>query len=231
MNVRTFILFLLLSLSSAAALAVPSMVEVEKSIATEDFTKAKSQLLEVLKKYPDSYVANRYMVQVLELEYARTLKPSVERKFYESRLKEVNAKIEAEKSERYNERLQKVLITVAIVLLMIALVTVACIFGIPVLKRRKALKEEALRVEKWKAEALADLIDIDHAISSVLDDELTLDVFTKSYPASKLQLLKDLDADNKDAIRSLNENDFREGAIRQHISDGRDFLYHIGVTI
>lgn len=61
------IAFTLLFVGTAYA-AVPSVVEVEKTIASGDYTKAKAQLEEVLKANPDSIVAAKYLLEIVRIE-------------------------------------------------------------------------------------------------------------------------------------------------------------------
>lgn len=89
------IAFTLLFVGTAYA-AVPSVVEVEKTIASGDYTKAKEQLDEVLKANPDSIVAAKYYLEVVRIENARDNQPSVEYKLAEDRL----AKLEKVKADR-----------------------------------------------------------------------------------------------------------------------------------
>ena len=67
-NLKSLFVFLLLSLSSLAALAMPSVADVETTIASGDYAKAKMQINEVLKANPNSYVANRYMLEIIRIE-------------------------------------------------------------------------------------------------------------------------------------------------------------------
>ena len=55
-NLKSLFVFLLLSLSSLAALAMPSVADVETTIASGDYAKAKAQLNEVLKANPQATV-------------------------------------------------------------------------------------------------------------------------------------------------------------------------------
>ena len=82
--------------TGVAHTAPPSVLVVEKTIASGDYTKAKTQLEEVLKVNPDSIVATKYMLEIVRIENARDNQPSVEYKLYEDRL----AKLEQAKAER-----------------------------------------------------------------------------------------------------------------------------------
>ena len=63
--IKHFILFILLSLGSVTtAFAIPTVSEIESTIASGDYKEAKSKLNEVLKVHPDSVVANKYMLEI-----------------------------------------------------------------------------------------------------------------------------------------------------------------------
>ena len=91
--IKQFILFILLSLGSVTtAFAIPTVSEIESTIASGDYKEAKSKLKEVLKVHPDSVVANKYMLEIIKIEYAGSLQPSVEFKIYEDKLKQIEVK-------------------------------------------------------------------------------------------------------------------------------------------
>lgn len=58
------------ALVSSSSFALPTMDDVDRSMAEQNPAKAKVQLQEVLKVQPDSYNANRYMVEVIRVENA-----------------------------------------------------------------------------------------------------------------------------------------------------------------
>ena len=91
--IKHFILFILLSLGSVTtAFAIPTVSEIESTIGSGDYKEARSKLNEVLKVHPDSVVANKYMLEIIKIEYAGSLQPSVEFKIYEDKLKQIEVK-------------------------------------------------------------------------------------------------------------------------------------------
>lgn len=239
MNIKTFIVFLLTSLCSVAALAMPSVGEVENAISAGDYPKARSLLGEVLKKEPASLVANKYMLEIIKLEYARTLKPSMEYKLYENRiqlieksidLKKQAAKLKAiaekeavEKAERRQlfNRVVKWFIGICVFFCAIA---VFFLVILPRIKQAKIKKEKQKELLVWKGQAYADMIDINSVISSQksaggnyhsLDEEQKGDIDA-------------IEADNLDAIGCLEVDNFERDLIVRHIRNGKNYLYRLG---
>lgn len=233
--IKNVFVFLLFSLSSLAALAMPSVVDVETTIASGDYTKAKVQLAEVLKAHPDSYVANRYMLEIIKIENTRDNVASVGYKIYEDKLAKIEAdkvarlekirKAEAAKrAEERNKAFINFMFRLLIVLIVGALL-VGIYFGIRTLQsKRKAIQAERdreLAMQKWKGETMPDLIDLNNLLKRAMDDP-------KIDGTSTLILLKDLHADNLDAIGCLDNDDFNQDAIKRHVQNAFDFLERHG---
>lgn len=227
---KNFVMFLLLSLSSFAALAVPTVTEVETKIANGEYNEAKQLIEEVLKKHPDSYVANRYMLEILNLQYAQDLKPSVAYKLYENRLAEIEKSIAAKKkaiaeAKAAEERAQVGRVLGYVVLFFVLAGAIAA-FVLLVIPRYKAAQAEKLkkrkaeeRLREWKSDTMPDLIDLNQILQDAAED----DKYAKLTNQQK-QLIKDLYEDNLDAIGCLNRDDFNTDLIDRHIRNARDYL-------
>lgn len=88
---------MLLGSALASAANIPSVAQVESSIASGDYPEARKLLGEVLKTNPDSYVANRYMFEIVKIENGRDNTPSVEYKLYEDRINKITQQTEQRK--------------------------------------------------------------------------------------------------------------------------------------
>lgn len=238
-NLKSLFVFLLLSLSSLAALAMPSVADVETTIASGDYAKAKMQINEVLKANPNSYVANRYMLEIIRIENARDNQPSVGYKIYEDKLKQIEkakadrlvaerkAKEEKEAAERKAAFKHGVWAFFKVIFW--ALVFVGIGFIIVIFMRKQRIKKERQReldaLEEWKGDVRPDLIDFNAIFKRVLGD-------LSSYNLSPfaVQLLRDLDLDNLDYINDLDINKFDTNVIERHIGNAKDFIEEHGLN-
>ncbi len=238
-NLKSLFVFLLLSLSSLAALAMPSVADVETTIASGDYAKAKMQINEVLKANPNSYVANRYMLEIIRIENARDNQPSVGYKIYEDKLKQIEkakadrlvaerkAKEEKEAAERKAAFKRGVWAFFKVIFW--ALVFVGIGFIIVIFMRKQRIKKERQReldaLEEWKGDVRPDLIDFNAIFKRVLGD-------LSSYNLSPfaVQLLRDLDLDNLDYINDLDINKFDTNVIERHIGNAKDFIEEHGLN-
>lgn len=238
-NLKSLFVFLLLSLSSLAALAMPSVADVETTIASGDYAKAKMQINEVLKANPNSYVANRYMLEIIRIENARDNQPSVGYKIYEDKLKQIEkakadrlvaerkAKEEKEAVERKAAFKRGVWAFFKVIFW--ALVFVGIGFIIVIFMRKQRIKKERQReldaLEEWKGDVRPDLIDFNAIFKRVLGD-------LSSYNLSPfaVQLLRDLDLDNLDYINDLDINKFDTNVIERHIGNAKDFIEEHGLN-
>lgn len=233
--IKTLFVFLLLSLSSHAALALPSVTDVETKIAKGEYSEAKTMLEEVLEKQPDSIVATRYMLEVINIEYAGSLVPSVEYKLYENRLQSLQkAKAERERmvAEAAAAKKRAEVTKILVNMLLIFSVCGLFVFGALTLPRKykayrkqKELKEEQIQgLENWKRRVTSDLIDLNSTITSIPDSRKV------ALKKSQLELLEDLRADNLDALECLRNNDFNQSSIDRHLINAHEFLNRSGLV-
>ncbi len=238
-NLKSLFVFLLLSLSSLAALAMPSVADVETTIASGDYAKTKTQLNEVLKANPNSYVANRYMLEIIRIENARDNQPSVGYKIYEDKLKQIEkAKAERLAEERKAKEEKAAAERKAAFNRFVWSFLKACFwlvifagvgFLITIFVRKQRAKKERERelaaIEEWKGDVRPDLIDFNAIFKRVLGD-------LSSYNLSPfaVQLLRDLDLDNLDYINDLDINKFDTNVIERHIRNAKDFIEKHGLN-
>lgn len=222
--------FLLLSLCSLAALAVPTVQEVEGEIAAGQYDKAKVLIKEVLKANPDSIVAHKYMIQIMDLEYAQTLKPSVEYKLYENNIEAIKVKIAKDKQDvvnkEYNERIK---IVVKILFILMFIVPVALLVWFILIPRIKVMQEnKRVEIEKidWQNKAWADVLDIGIMINNMYSMNET-----KTFMPHVLGLLKSLAEDNDDVMGCLERNDYNRKLVDRHVSDAFSFFKSHGVEV
>lgn len=229
MSMKHLVMFLLLSLSSFAALAVPSVRDVETKIANGEYSEAKTLLKQVLKEQPDSYVANRYMLEILNLEYARTLKPSVEYKLYEDELARiVNKKAERERlvaeaqAAESRAKVTRILFSMLGVVLFAGFIffifTVIFPRVIAYRNEKEAARLEAIRLKKWKADTLPDLIDLNSIMSNLSQEAIA------ALRPHQRELLEGLRLDNLDAMTCLQNDDYNEELIDRHLINAYEFL-------
>ena len=223
------IAFTLLFVGTAYA-AVPSVVEVEKTIASGDYTKAKEQLDEVLKANPDSIVAAKYYLEVVRIENARDNQPSVEYKLAEDRL----AKLEKVKADRLaaenkakEDKLMEERKAIAFKTFMGLILTM---FGglagwllfnrykaVQVIKRER--EEEAARqkeIEDWCESVENDMLDIGNRLEAAS--------IRSGYNSRVMSTLKDLTADNYDALHSVKSRDYNRNMVIRHIRNAKQYL-------
>lgn len=235
MKLKSIILGALISLGSLATFAaVPTVAEVESTIASGDYTKAKTQLKEVIAKNPDSIVANKYMLEVLSIEYAGSLKPSVEYKLYEANLNKALAdkaekayqKALAEQAKAERERKQKFwkgVRTAISIVVVIALIFFFCMFAVPKIKQRQAEIKLKKELEVWKSKATEDMVHINSVLSTYLEDSQG-STYVSTYRLATL-----LKEDNLEALDAIKNNDYNRLTIERHIRDAYGFFDTHGI--
>lgn len=234
--IKSVFVFLLLSLSSLAALAMPSVADVEHTIANGDYEKAKSQLNEVLKAQPDSYVANRYMLEIIKIENARDNVASVGYKIYEDKLARIEAakaaklaaikkaeeeKLAKERAAKFRSFMWDFFRT----LVVLAILFGGFLLGLKYHRRKQFQKEQKRKEQELlvaKGELMADLIDLNNLLNKGIDDP-------QFDGTSTLTLLNDLKLDNLDAINCLDNDDFNLDAVKRHVRNASEFLRRNGI--
>lgn len=221
---------------STFALAVPTVAQVETSISKGDYPTAKKQLEEVLAKQPDSLVANQYMMEIIKIEYAKSQVPSVEYKLYENRIATIKANIDKEKARiakvaqdkrdaEYREGM-KSFWTKILWVFIIAVPLGILYLGIrEILQRRKDEKERQLqlqRVETWKSDTRAALLDLNRFITTKQEDN---DDWCSRWP--KLTYLQ---ADTIAYLEDLRNNDYNGDDIDRHFENAENYFSEVGLT-
>lgn len=220
---------ILLGSAFTSAANIPSVTEVESTIASGDYVAAKDQVKQVLKAYPDSYVANRYMLEIIKIENGRDNKPSAEYKIYENYL----AKIEAERDKRVHEKLKaeieakraesnKVLVRFILGFLGLIIAAGACFFLYTRINIVRQQKKEAEEFDQWLKNVNEDLLDINAAI--VKAKVLTLSGYQKIQ-------VDNLDKDNTDELRRVTSRSVNRDDVTRHIINAKSFLRDCGVEV
>lgn len=229
------IAILILSVCSFTSHALSSVKDVENEIAAGNYDHAKTMLKDVIKTHPNSIVAHMYMLQVLDLEYAKTLKPSVEYKVYESGLmasvKALNdAKAKAAKDaeeaadKRRNDRVLSVLKWIGYTLLTGALAFVAWIFY----KRYKTRKKEREELAKWVNDTYADIIDINKLAQNMLEK---INDHPNMFIKEVIEMVHAIDEDNQDVQKCLDAGDFNKLAVTTHVRNAYLFFSTHGIKL
>ena len=201
----------------------PTVTEVEKTIAAGDYTKAKSQLEEVLKTNPDSIVAAKYMLEIVRIENARDNQPSVEYKLYEDRVAklekakverlaaEKKAKEEKERAER-NATLTKwfISLVLGVILALVGWLGFNYYKAMQVRKRKEAAEQE------WCAQMENSMIDLGNLLDSAM-------MRSENNPRV-MSALKALTADNFDALQSVKDRDYNREAVTGHVRNALQYL-------
>ena len=218
-----YLFFVLALIFTSSAFAVPSVTEIEDLIAAGDYAKAKQQLGVVLKQNPDSYVANRYMLEIITIENARDNVSSVQYKLFENRIKAIEEKVAQERQDRVASKFWQGL-------KVFILVVVIGIFGALAYRKIKAmqkLKAEREELEAWVSSARADLLDISQHATTI-----SLRIAKNYNDIDELRSLKEMTDNCVDAMDQLNQNDYNRAAISAHIRDSKSYLYRrCGVDI
>lgn len=229
--IKNIILFILLSISSITAYAIPTVTDIEYTINNGDYSKAKEQLKEVLKVHPNSVVANKYMLEIIKIEYAGSLKPSVEFKIYENNLKQIELhkqlKIQAEKEalrlkqrEESFARFQTFMYYLFITFILILLSFVLYKFINIKLKENQEQKKKI----KWLNKVNNDTTKLNEILSKYISNsELLKD------KSDLLSFLEDLYKDNLDVIQAINDNDYSVQLIDNHLRNSWSFLDRYGI--
>lgn len=222
--------FLLLSLCSLTALAVPTVQEVEGEIAAGQYDTAKGLIKQVLKDNPDSIVAHKYMLQILDLEYAKTLKPSVEYKLYENNIVAINAKIAKAKQVAYDKKIsEERTALLKWFLIIVFIIAIGLLVWFIIIPRIKVMQEaKRLEVEKrdWESRAWADVLDI-----GILINNMYTKNETSPFMPYVLNLLQLLTEDNEDVMGCLERNDYNRNLVDRHIKDANTFFKTHGIEL
>lgn len=235
MKIYKVLLIAFACMFSTFALAVPTVAQVEASISKGEYTTAKKQLEEVLKKQPDSLVANKYMLEIIKLEYAKDQVPSVAYKLYEKQIvtienniakeKERLAKIEEDriKAEKHAKH-EKQLRWFGIVLLL-SVVGVALYFGSVLVYRHFQIKkrrlEEKRNIETWKSETRSALIDMNRFIRETQDASPD---WYRRYP--KLKYILD---DTLTYLEDLKNDSYNGDDIDRHFNNAESYFKQVGL--
>lgn len=220
---------ILLGSAFTCAANIPSVSQVESTIASGNYVEARKQLEEVLKTNPDSFVANRYMLEIVKIENARDNVSSVEYKLYEDRVNKIRlqteqrkaAELKAKKDKEDAERTQVLLNALYTVLFLILLGGLSFL-GYKKYQTYQEKAEERKKFDAWASKATADMLDIEKGLNKASVMVLG------SY---KTSLLDDLIADNADALEQVLKADVNMSAVNSHIRNAKQFLAECGVTV
>ena len=217
MKLFHLVALLIISLFSSFAYAsnVPSVTQVESSIASGDYKESRELLKEVLKVNPDSYVANRYMFEIVKIENARDNTPSVEYKLYEDRIKKIAQQTEERKIAEKKAKIHKFIKTVLYSFLLLIIIGALSYFGYFKYKEYLIRQKENKKLKQWCSKTTADLLDIQNSL---------VNAKSTSFTEHKKSLLNDLIADNEDAMQQVLLSDVNTFAIEKHINNAKNFL-------
>ena len=220
---------MLLGSALASAANIPSIAQMKSSIASGDYPEARKLLGEVLKANPDSYVANRYMFEIVKIENGRDNTPSVEYKLYEDRINKITQQTEQRKlaEAKAKQEKEKTKRIQSILNVLYALFALIAFGGLSFLGYRKYQVQQHIKNEKkkfndWSERVTADMLDIEQGLNKASVMVLN------SY---KTSLLNDLIADNADALEQVLKADVNMSAIDYHIKNAKQFLKENGVNV
>lgn len=209
--------------SSFVAAAIPTVTQVESTIASGNYLEARKQLGQVLKAYPDSYVANRYMFEVIKIENGRDNKPSVEYKLYEDKLTQITIatkkRIAIENEVRQKaiaDKRFKTFINFLIASVLISFLIFISYIGYTRYQASQKIKKEKEEFEEWLEEVNGYLLNVDKAIKRS---------FLTTMSSKDKDLLECLDLDNLDVMKQVKQVDVNTNAVDSHIRNAREFLY------
>lgn len=194
---------------------VPTVSQVESTIASGDYTKARKQLGEVLAVNPDSYVANRYMFEIIKIENGRDNKPSVEYKIYEDRLLQITKATEQRIISEKRAEFKKSLFGTVLGILLGCLVLVGSYFLYKFVCNYRQTKLKEKEFEDWSNKINVELQDLDILLTNAT--ALSLSFYQKD-------LLEALIDDNTDSLGRVLEFDVNRDDIDRHIDNAKDFL-------
>lgn len=217
MKLIHLVALLIISLFSSFAYAstIPSVTQVESSIASGDYKESRELLKEVLKVNPDSYVANRYMFEIVKIENARDNTPSVEYKLYEDRIKKIAQQTEERKIAEKKAKIHKFIKTVLYSFLLLIIIGALSYFGYFKYKEYLIRQKENKKLKQWCSKTTADLLHIQNSL---------VNAKSTSFTEHKKSLLNDLIADNEDAMQQVLLSDVNTFAIEKHINNAKNFL-------
>ncbi len=235
MKISKLLLIVLTCFISTFALAVPSVNQVEASISKGDYATAKKQLEEVLAKQPDSLVANKYMMEIIKLEYAKTQTPSVEYKLYENRLVTINdaivkeknrlAKIEQAKKDKLREERNAQTLNQILKGLLFAVILAALLFAARTVIVRRAeanrLREETQAIDNWVSDSRAALLDMNKFITATQEENPE---WVTRYP-----LLKNILEDTLSYLEDLRNDCYNGEDIDRHFVNAENYFKEKGL--
>jgi len=220
---------------STFALAIPTVEQVETSISKGDYTTAKKQLGEVLAIHPDALVANKYMLEIIKIEYAKTQTPSVEYKLYENRIATINtviakekarlAKIDQDRKDAVKAENVKLFLKWMVALALLVMVGTIFYFGTKriLIHRRNILQQlqekEVLRI--WVGDTRAALLDMNKFITITQAEN---NDWENRYP--KLKFLLD---DTLMYLEELKCGAFNGEDIDRHFENAEDYFKKVGL--
>lgn len=225
---------MLLGSTIVCASNTPSVAQVESTIASGNYAEARKQLGEVLKENPDSYVANRYMFEILKIENGRDDTPSVYYKIYEDRLIQIQKATEQRKllEAKAKQEAQDAERRKSFYSFLVKLFIFICIVGLGVFgfikyqekdkakkaeqERLRLLQEKEDQFNSWKKKVNRDLIDI--------SDALERSAIKPSSSNMNGELVGDYNLDNIDIIECLKDRDVDQDKVNRHIRDCKQFL-------
>lgn len=227
--IKRTLLSLTLLCSFNAIGSVPTVSDVESVISKGDYDKAKVQIKEVLKANPDSIVANNYMLEVLKLEYAGSLVPSVEYKIYENNLIQIKKQLaekarieqvlkeEKERKETWKSFFKGITYFLLTIILFGSLFVLYKFYS-----KRKLEKQLKEQKDKWLADSNNKFIYINTALSNYLNN--------KNLSAADRQDAINLLEDNSEALEAVRLNsDFNKSLVNKHFNDSFDWLRDKGL--
>lgn len=220
---------MLLGSTFVNATNTPTVSQVESSIASGNYTEARKQLGEVLRTNPDSYVANRYMFEIVKIENGRDNVYTVEYKLYEDRVNKITEQIKQRKldeakaiKDAKKEALKRTTLYSLFWIIFVLALSFLTFLGYGKYKIYQYNKEEKKKFEIWSSKATADMLDIEVGLNKVSVANLN---------SSSAHLIAPLMEDNTDALIQVLKSDVNKKAIEKHIGNAKQFLRKHGIDI
>lgn len=204
-----------------SANASMSVNEVEQLIAAGKYDKAEKELQAVIKEYPDSIVAHKYMIEVLKLRHASNLEYTVQYKVHEQEILRIKEDIEKTQSEMRHNRT----VNIVFVFILIFATGITGFFAFKFISKRRNEYVRKKEILDWHAKAKAECIQYSIQINSALSYSNTGVVEISEQDKVLLNILSD---DHNDVVNCIDNNDMDTTMYRNHLDDVKNFLVSRG---
>lgn len=205
------------------AKAETSVSDVEKLLVDGNYVEAKKELDNILKEYPDSIVAHKYMIEVLKLEHAATLKYDVAYKIHEEKIKNIETAIAEAEYEKSKAKALNFLLYVFGLFAIGGLTLLLYNNHKKIVEKKKAVIEE----NRWYEQTLEEAVHYGAIINTI---QMNINDGNVRIDENVKKMFNAVYDDHDEVLRCINMRDINKEMYNNHIRDVRDFLVTAGLA-